>query len=67
MSIKYCINCKFFNEKDARCKHPVSMTEIDYVFGESNSSLAKDMREGSCGSDAFFFQLNQIFLVENWK
>ena len=57
MKLNFCIDCKYFKEQDATCEHPDSAIVVDYVFGKSSFTVAKEMREdeSKCGREGRFF------------
>lgn len=56
--MKFCINCKYYKEKDfvVICTHPSSLYKTDFVAGNHLYRSASFMRNTSCGQDAQLFE-----------
>lgn len=68
MKLNFCIDCKHFKEQDVTCEHPDSAIEVDYVFGKSSFTLAKDMRENAskCGSEGRLYHGIRKFMKADY-
>lgn len=69
MKLNFCIDCKYFNVQDVTCEHPDSAIVVDYVFGKSSFTAAKDMRENElkCGFEGKFYHPLRKFIKADYQ